>query len=875
MSLIELGIRLRTDFGQARASLEKIGDAASDAQEQLNKLGQAATKAEAPLKGLGQSASTFSSGVKTIGQSSGSSTRGITDVSNAAGVMGRSLQSARGSILGFISAYTGFRALSGFAESIVSVASESEKLQASLTAVTGSVENSKIAFSALVGFAESTPYQLNEVVDGFIRLKARGIDPTIERMTSFGNTASAMGKSFDQISQAVSHATEGLFRRLQDFGISASENGDKVTFTFNNVSTTVRKSAAAIVGYLEEIGKTKFAGAMELQMQTVRGVFTNVKDEFSTFARTVGDSGLNKGLVEIMKTMIGTTHTSENFAKTLGETVGSALHVLNSGLELISPCINDILAGFSALVGLKLAEWIVRGTVAMIGLNAEMRANPIGIIITGAQLLTVGISVLIEHFGGFSHIIEAAQEKFIEFHGWTEKLAAMFQDKFGGAIAYISDKFNTFLGHLSDVYSKISNIISKIPSFNVSPEISGSGAEDMWGGQKPSPFGTLNKDSFSPLNKKLISIDDNTNSKIVALREQSGMLANGEDVPIPTARPADLNSTLHNPLSNKIIGGEDTATKLTQDLTDTVKQYQQAYDLSKLTTDEAEKQSAIYQLENKYIKDGGSITSDSLKEAEEKIRGLITLTQQSTLEQKKQQAIIQENTQLYKQLADSISSGMIKGLEDIFTGGSKGFRKMLSDWRTMMFTFAEEILKVNIFKPIAQSLIGGLGITPPEGGKGSPTGGAFGNIFSGGNSTGLFSGLGKSLSSFFGWGSSSPDLERFSGMSTGGLYANGGVFGKKSYFANGDIFSQPTAFQFGNNKIGVMGEAGPEAVMPLTRIGGKLGVKTSGSGSNVSNTHYNMNMTVVTPDTGNFRKNQGQLMADMQLAIKRNFNRNN
>lgn len=61
--------------------------------------------------------------------------------------------------------------------------------------------------------------------------------------------------------------------------------------------------------------------------------------------------------------------------------------------------------------------------------------------------------------------------------------------------------------------------------------------------------------------------------------------------------------------------------------------------------------------------------------------------------------------------------------------------------------------------------------------------------------------------------------------------ANGGAFNTHSiqYYANGDIFNQPTAFRHAGG-LGVMGEAGPEAVMPLTRgPSGKLGVQVFGN----------------------------------------------
>lgn len=58
------------------------------------------------------------------------------------------------------------------------------------------------------------------------------------------------------------------------------------------------------------------------------------------------------------------------------------------------------------------------------------------------------------------------------------------------------------------------------------------------------------------------------------------------------------------------------------------------------------------------------------------------------------------------------------------------------------------------------------------------------------------------------------------------MVANGGVF------SNG-IYSSPTVFQFAKGgKFGVMGEAGPEAVMPLTRgPDGSLGVKAANTNS--------------------------------------------
>ena len=63
--------------------------------------------------------------------------------------------------------------------------------------------------------------------------------------------------------------------------------------------------------------------------------------------------------------------------------------------------------------------------------------------------------------------------------------------------------------------------------------------------------------------------------------------------------------------------------------------------------------------------------------------------------------------------------------------------------------------------------------------------------------------------------------------------ANGGVYATPSLSAmSGSVVSSPTIFPFANGgALGLMGEAGSEAIMPLKRLSnGKLGVQAQGAG---------------------------------------------
>lgn len=64
----------------------------------------------------------------------------------------------------------------------------------------------------------------------------------------------------------------------------------------------------------------------------------------------------------------------------------------------------------------------------------------------------------------------------------------------------------------------------------------------------------------------------------------------------------------------------------------------------------------------------------------------------------------------------------------------------------------------------------------------------------------------------------------------GGVISNGNVVP----YANGGVVGSPTYFPMSGGRTGLMGEAGPEAIMPLKRgKNGKLGVESSGQGDNI------------------------------------------
>lgn len=105
----------------------------------------------------------------------------------------------------------------------------------------------------------------------------------------------------------------------------------------------------------------------------------------------------------------------------------------------------------------------------------------------------------------------------------------------------------------------------------------------------------------------------------------------------------------------------------------------------------------------------------------------------------------------------------------------------------------------------------------------------------------------------------------FSGMLGGILpFAKGGVTGNVVPFASGGVVSQPTYFPSGGN-IGLMGEAGAEAILPLRRSAdGSLGVAAPG-GAGAVNVVFN----VTAQDAASFRKSEAQITGMLARAVSR------
>ena len=180
-------------------------------------------------------------------------------------------------------------------------------------------------------------------------------------------------------------------------------------------------------------------------------------------------------------------------------------------------------------------------------------------------------------------------------------------------------------------------------------------------------------------------------------------------------------------------------------------------------------------------------------------------------------------------IADTIKTSM----SDAFMSVVDGTQTVASAFKTMALSIIKQLYDVLVVQRI-------VGSFDAKTGAGTGLTGALMGMFSGGGG-GLFGGASWS--------------------------ANGDVVGRSGIqaFANGGVVGSPTMFKHGGG-LGVMGEAGPEAIMPLKRgSNGQLGVQVNGGSGG---TTVNNNITVTGSDAAAVRMEVAKMIPQITNATK-------
>ncbi|GAA4328588.1 hypothetical protein [Flaviaesturariibacter amylovorans] len=357
-----------------------------------------------------------------------------------------------------IAAYASLASMGSFLSDVIAVRGEFQKLEAVLTNSLGSKGAAQESLQMISEYVARTPFELKEVADSYVKLVNQGFKPTRDEIASIGDLAASTGKQFDQLAEAIIDAQTGEFERLKEFGVRASKEGDRITFTFRDQKTVVEDSNEAIRNYLVSLGKVEgVAGATAAISATLEGQISNLRDAWTRMLNDVGQSGegVFSTAIAAATSLVENYRTVVDILKTL---------VLSYGAYRAAMIANSVITVQYSVAtrGLSIAQTLQATATtiskrAMDALNLSMKANPAG-------LVAAAVAGLISYLVFFKDSATEARQAQDLLNDAQSDASAKFAEQEGAIRGYVEELKNQNLSEQArlDAYTKLKNIAPDI-----------------------------------------------------------------------------------------------------------------------------------------------------------------------------------------------------------------------------------------------------------------------------------------------------------------------------------------------------------------------------------------------------------------------------
>lgn len=417
MNELITALNFKVDMAGAAKHDRFIRDAQKQAREMFNDFGRQAKATDGHYR-------------DAMGRMRNEHGRFVSEAKRGLGSVKLSVGGLLKSITALGAGFAGFSLAKGLGGGVLQAGMDYERLQAALSTAVGGDKAAMAAYKEIETFARKTPYDLNQVAEAFIKLKNMGLNPSQAALTSYGNTAGAMGKPLSQMIEAVADATTMEFERLKEFGIKSKQSKDTVAFTFRGVTTVVKKNAADIEKFLMKIGNTTFAGGMDKQAATIGGIMSTMSDNFQALGRSIWTGGVGPQAKELIKWISTTTEQILPWVdKYLPSLIDQTIQWAKKGLAILPAALEMTAAGLlgvgvgmayfnrqiaigavSKIVGLTRAFWLLSAAakaeaISMALANAATFAIPIAIGVAVAAVAWFGWQVYKYMTGGEKAIV--------------------------------------------------------------------------------------------------------------------------------------------------------------------------------------------------------------------------------------------------------------------------------------------------------------------------------------------------------------------------------------------------------------------------------------------------------------------------------------
>ena len=331
-----------------------------------------------------------------------------------------------------------------FARSVISTRARFEDLRTSLSSVTGSAENGAKAFGFVTKFATKTQFSVEDLSKAYIKLKASGIEPTEELLTTFTDTAAITTDqvgSLEAITDLFSRTISGglgleELNRLADRGVPVfrilEEQLGLTRLQISEFGKTA-EGAAKITAALSKGIKDDFGGATENLLGNLNVQFSNLGIAFRTAQDQIGE-GLSPAIKDLTTDLTSALETNEQLFLSIGQALGTAINGTAAAVGFLAQ-------NFAVLKALGM------GAVGFVAAKAFMR---LAAAFKAAQLGAVRFSKAMKK--NIIGLLVAAGVAIAEITGGLDKLFEMFESPPDPADTMLQglDRINNAFGKLKD-----------------------------------------------------------------------------------------------------------------------------------------------------------------------------------------------------------------------------------------------------------------------------------------------------------------------------------------------------------------------------------------------------------------------------------------
>ncbi|WP_374410643.1 hypothetical protein [Novosphingobium colocasiae] len=255
-------------------------------------------------------------------------------------------------------------------------AGQFEQYQVQMEINLGSAAKAKEAMRWIQNFAQSTPFELDQVTEAFGVLTNAGLDPVNGLLRATGDAAAGMSSDIVEAAKAVADASNGQFERLIDLGITASTKGDQVSLSWVKNGKQIEKVAqktdkVALAMAVAAAWSDKFAGSSDRQSKTLFGIISNLKDKWSGFQLMIA----NAGIFDKVKSKLGgwldamgditKNRAAQEWAKSISDGLGEAFDWATNLVQKVRWRQLAADLGNIANAAWSLAKWTAAAVVAI------------------------------------------------------------------------------------------------------------------------------------------------------------------------------------------------------------------------------------------------------------------------------------------------------------------------------------------------------------------------------------------------------------------------------------------------------------------------------------------------------------------------------